>query len=71
MPDKSSRLHDFLCAKDRACERSLTPEYKGCAVHLNVILGKIDGIPCVVDYALSDWYGPETVATFVNGRETS
>lgn len=69
MADKFQKAA-WLRVKAQAIAKSLTPDYKGCALHINAILGRdSDGVPSITGYALSDWHGGETVATYINGHE--
>jgi hypothetical protein len=56
-----------------ACQKARTttlqPDYKGCSLHLNALLGiGSDGLPCIKGYTTSDWSDGTTVLTFVNGE---
>lgn len=58
-------------AQKNAQTRSLSSNYKGCGVHVNSVIDKVNGVPMIIGFVLSDWHGPETVATYVNGEERS
>lgn len=55
-------------ALQMAEERSLSPEYRGCSVHLNCAVQVVDGCPEITNFMLSDWTDDSTLRTFVNGR---
>lgn len=61
----------FEVAKMQARQRTLTTEYKGCSLHVNAILAVVNSVPTITGFTLSDWHGPETVATFVDGENRS
>ena len=67
MSYESDNKARYQAACTRAVARSTQTEYKGCSVHVNAQLQMQNGAPVICGYGLSDWSGPETVATYVNG----
>lgn len=70
---QNGRSFEEVCEQAKA--KSLTPDYQGCAVHVNahVIKGLLDpngSREFIVIFGLSDWFSEEsTQATFVNGQD--
>jgi hypothetical protein len=58
----------FKQACARAVSLSLTPDYRGCGVHVNATVRVSNGEPCITGYTLSDWTDGTTVATYLNGQ---
>jgi hypothetical protein len=59
--------YDNILAK--AKEKSLTEEYKGCAIHINAWVMR-SGSGFTVAFGMGDWYVSEsTVCTIIDGKE--
>lgn len=58
----------FKAACDLAAQKTLTPEYSGCSLHVCAVVEMVRGAPLVVRYKLSDWTDDATVRTYVNGE---
>lgn len=64
----------FKEAVEAARARSLTPDYKGCSVHVNASIAgkdvpKVEPILNPLGYYLSAWTDGTTVATFIDGEQ--
>lgn len=68
VPQLSTAQQAYMDGCARARQRSLTSDYRGCSVHLNVVITRRDGYPQITGYTLSDWCDDSTVDTFVNGE---
>ena len=59
----------YAAALERARQRSLLPDYFGCSVHVGTNIGLVDGVPAIIGFMVSDWFGNDTVVTFANGKQ--